>query len=77
MLCAEEASRSKLNRAAARLLSLYPRPASLVEPAMECKVARADQTTVVLVREHEIVWAEHRRRWVCLLCSLKCSVPYA
>ncbi len=68
LLCAEEATRAKLYRAAAKILSLCPRPASIVEPDRMGEVAKADPTILVLMPGHEIVWAQHRRKWVCLLC---------
>ncbi len=49
------AARVKLHRGAARLLSVYPWPADLVEPARVSEVSRASHTALVLMQGHEIV----------------------
>ena len=71
---AEEAARARLYRAAAKILTSYPRPASMAEPGKWREVEKADQTTLLLMKGHEVVWVQHRQMWVCLLCSASCSI---
>ena len=69
LLNREAESRLGFLRGAARLLAAYPRPSMLADLPNREVAAKADTTVLVLFDGHEMAWAPHRNRWVCLSCS--------
>ena len=69
LLNREAKTRLGFLRGSARLLAAYPRPSMLADLPNREVAAKADTTVLVLFNGHEMAWAPHRNRWVCLSCS--------
>lgn len=66
-LDAQQQAREAFYRGAAEVLASYPRAVDLVPAAARGRLAQAG-ASLVLFHGHTLVWASHRRRWVCTMC---------